>query len=178
VSRNAVTFAVVAAALCAVPFAAPGYKTSLATEMLIFAALAMSIDVLAGYAGRTSLGHGAIFGIATYVVLYTVTVAGGHPWMGAVLGLCAATVAAVVFALLAIRTSGVYFLLITLALGMIVWGICLRWTSVTGGEKAVKKTQKSGATTKGSHEILWRSYVYSVWADAFPGMYSVKVASY
>jgi len=138
VSRNAVTFAVVAAALCAVPFAAPGYKTSLATEMLIFAALAMSIDVLAGYAGRTSLGHGAIFGIATYVVLYTVTVAGGHPWMGAVLGLCAATVAAVVFALLAIRTSGVYFLLITLALGMIVWGICLRWTSVTGGENGLR----------------------------------------
>jgi len=84
-NRNALVFAAVAAALCAVPFAAPGYKTSLATEMLIFAALAMSIDVLAGYAGRTSLGHGAIFGIGTYVVLYTVTVAGGHPWMGAVL---------------------------------------------------------------------------------------------
>jgi branched-chain amino acid transport system permease protein len=138
VTRNAVAFAAVAAALCAVPLAAPGYKTSLATEMLIFAALAMSIDVLAGYAGRTSLGHGAIFGIAAYVVLYTVTVAGGNPWIGALLGLGAATVAAVVFALLAIRTSGVYFLLITLALGMIVWGICLRWTSVTGGENGLR----------------------------------------
>jgi len=136
--RDVAILALVFAALCAVPFAAPGYKTSLATEMLIFAILAMSIDVLSGYAGRTSLGHGAIFGIAAYVVLYTVTVAGGRPWTGALLGLLAATAAAVVFALLAIRTSGVYFLLITLALGMIVWGICLRWTSVTGGENGLR----------------------------------------
>jgi branched-chain amino acid transport system permease protein len=41
-------------------------------------------------------------------------------------------------ALLAVRTSGVYFLLLTLALGMIVWGICLRWTEVTGGENGLR----------------------------------------
>ena len=45
---------------------------------------------------------------------------------------------AAVFALLAVRTSGVYFLLLTLALGMIVWGICLRWTQVTGGENGMR----------------------------------------
>lgn len=124
--------------LAAVPFVVPGYKTSLVIEMLIFATLAMSIDLLAGYAGRVSLGHGAIFGIATYVVLYHVTTGGGSPWTGMLLGVAAATLAAVVFALLAIRTSGVYFLLLTLALGMIVWGMCLRWTSVTGGENGLR----------------------------------------
>src|SRR5258707_15145 len=82
-NRNALVFAAVAAALCAVPFAAPGYKTSLATEMLIFAALPMSIDVLARDAGRTSLGHGAIFGIAAYTVLYYVTVAVWNPVIAA-----------------------------------------------------------------------------------------------
>jgi branched-chain amino acid transport system permease protein len=126
------------ALLAAVPFVAPGYKTSLVIETLIFATLAMSIDLLAGYAGRVSLGHGAIFGIATYVVLYHVTTAAGSPWVALLLGVVAATAAAVVFALLAIRTSGVYFLLLTLALGMIVWGICLRWTSVTGGENGLR----------------------------------------
>lgn len=127
-----------AALLAAVPFVAPGYKTSLVIETLIFATLAMSIDLLAGYAGRVSLGHGAIFGIATYVVLYHVTTAAGSPWVALLLGVAAATATAVVFALLAIRTSGVYFLLLTLALGMIVWGICLRWTSVTGGENGLR----------------------------------------
>ena len=136
-TRAAIGF-VCAALLAAVPFVVPGYKTSLVIEMLIFATLAMSIDLLAGFAGRVSLGHGAIFGIATYVVLYYVTTAGGSPWVAMLLGVAAATLAAVIFALLAIRTSGVYFLLLTLALGMIVWGMCLRWTSVTGGENGLR----------------------------------------
>jgi branched-chain amino acid transport system permease protein len=44
----------------------------------------------------------------------------------------------VIFGTIAVRTSGVYFLLLTLALGMIVWGICLRWTQVTGGENGLR----------------------------------------
>jgi branched-chain amino acid transport system permease protein len=128
------------ASLAAVPSLFPGYRTSLATEMLIFATLAMSIDILAGYAGRTPLCHGAIFGVATYVVLYYVTVAQGNVWVGVFFGVLAATGVAVIFALLAIRTSGVYFLLLTLALGMVIWGVCLRWTSVTGGENGLRGT--------------------------------------
>jgi branched-chain amino acid transport system permease protein len=131
-------------ALAAVPTLLPGYHTSLATEMLIFAVLAMSIDILAGYAGRTPLCHGAIFGVATYVVLYYVTVEQGNPWVAVGLGVLAATLTAVVFALLAIRTSGVYFLLLTLALGMVVWGVCNRWTSVTGGENGLRGTVRPG----------------------------------
>ena len=128
------------ALLATVPTLLPGYHTSLATEMLIFAVLAMSIDILAGYVGRTPLCHGALFGVATYVVLYYVTVEQGSPWVAVLLGVIAATLTAIVFALLAIRTSGVYFLLLTLALGMVVWGVCNRWTSVTGGENGLRGT--------------------------------------
>ena len=138
-TRLGLVFATLAV-LAAVPFAIPGYPTTLATEMLIFATLAMSIDILAGFAGRTPLCHGAIFGVSTYVVLYYVTVANGNVWMGAALGIAAATLTAMLFAVLAVRTSGVYFLLVTLALGMVVWGICLRWTSVTGGENGIRGT--------------------------------------
>ena len=130
--------AAVALLLATVPSVLPGYFTSLATLMLIYSLLAMSIDILAGYAGRTPLCHGAIFGTATYVVMYSVTTVGGNPWIGALLGLAAAVVVALVFAVLAVRTTGVYFLLLTLALGMIVWGVCQRWTSVTGGENGLR----------------------------------------
>jgi branched-chain amino acid transport system permease protein len=116
----------------------PGYQVSIATQILIFSVLAMSIDILAGFAGRTPLGHGAIFGVSTYVVIYWTANLGGSLWAGMLLGIAAATLVACVFALLAIRTSGVYFLLLTLALGMIVWGVCLRWTSVTGGENGLR----------------------------------------
>lgn len=127
-----------ALALVVLPQVLPGYQVSIATQILIFGVLAMSIDVLAGFAGRTPLCHGAIFGTAAYVVLYWTTVVGGSVFAGAAFGVLAATALAAVFALLAIRTSGVYFLLLTLALGMIVWGVCLRWTGVTGGENGIR----------------------------------------
>ena len=128
----------VLAAAAALPVVLSSYQVGLATEILIFGVLAMSIDILAGFAGRTSLGHGAIFGVSGYVVVYASAQAGLPPAVAFLLGMCAATVVAVVFALLAVRTSGVYFLLLTLALGMIVWGICLRWTQVTGGENGLR----------------------------------------
>ena len=126
------------AALALVPAIAPGYLLSLATLVLIYALLAMSIDILAGFAGRTPLCHGAIFGTATYVAMYYVTTAGGEPWLAIPLGIGAALAVSLVFAALAVRTGGVYFLLLTLALGMIVWGVCQRWTSVTGGENGLR----------------------------------------
>lgn len=137
-SKRTLFIAVVLLLLVTVPVTLPGYLTSLATLTLIYALLAMSIDILAGHAGRTPLCHGAIFGTATYVVMYYVTTAGGNPWVASLLGLAAALAVSLVFAALAVRTSGVYFLLLTLALGMIVWGVCQRWTSVTGGENGLR----------------------------------------
>jgi branched-chain amino acid transport system permease protein len=136
--RAMVTVLVVLAIAAVLPLVLSSYQVGLATEMLIFGVLAMSIDILAGFAGRTSLGHGAIFGASGYVVIYASAQAGFSPAMALALGVVAATLVAIVFALLAVRTSGVYFLLLTLALGMIVWGICLRWTQVTGGENGLR----------------------------------------
>ena len=124
--------------LCGLPLVLSSYQLSIATQILVFSVLAMSIDILAGFAGRTSLGHGAIFGLSAYVAIYWTASLDGNIWIGLLLGVLAATLLAGVFAALAIRTSGVYFLLLTLALGMIVWGVCLRWTGVTGGENGLR----------------------------------------
>lgn len=138
IQRSALGFVLVLVIFGALPLVVSSYQMSIANEILIFALLAMSIDVLAGYAGRTSLGHGALFGISTYVVIYWTSVYGGSAWVGCLLGLAVATMMAAVFAAFAVRVSGVYFLLLTLALGMIVWGVCLRWTSITGGENGIR----------------------------------------
>ncbi|WP_158807200.1 branched-chain amino acid ABC transporter permease [Beijerinckia sp. L45] len=142
--RVLVWLCIVLAALLALPLLLPGYQISIATQILIFSILAMSIDILAGFVGRTPLGHGAIFGVSTYVVIYWTASLGGSLWVGMGLGILAATLLAAVFALLAIRTSGVYFLLLTLALGMIVWGVCLRSTGITGGENGLRGIGRPG----------------------------------
>jgi len=145
---------IVLAAAAALPFVLSSYQVGLATEILIFGVLAMSIDILAGFAGRTSLGHGAIFGVSGYVVVYASAQAGLPPAVAFLLGMLAATAVAVVFGLLAVRTSGVYFLLLTLALGMIVWGICLRWTQVTGGENGLRGDVRP-ASLVGHRAFYW-----------------------
>jgi branched-chain amino acid transport system permease protein len=143
-SRAVALAMVIMAGLAALPFGLTKYQIGLATEMLIYGILAMSIDILAGFAGRTSLAHGALFGVSAYVVVYAITVLGLPPAIGFLLGVLAATAAAALFALVAARTTGVYFLLLTLALGMIVWGICLRWTDVTGGENGLRGNLRTG----------------------------------
>ena len=143
--RIALVVVLILAVLIALPFGLTRYQVGLATEILIYGILAMSIDILAGFAGRTSLAHGALFGVSAYVVLYSVSTLGLSPVLGVLLGVLAATATAALFALVAARTAGVYFLLLTLALGMIVWGICLRWTDVTGGENGLRGNLRVGS---------------------------------
>ena len=135
-------FGLAAAGLLALPLLVGGFYLDLSTQILIFAILALTIDLLAGHAGRVPLGHAAIFGTASYVVAYLTVFAGVSLWLAVPAGIVAATLVAAVFALVAVRTTGVYFLLLTLAQGMIVFGIAFRWSSVTGAENGIRGIQR------------------------------------
>ena len=139
-----IAFLAVVAGLATLPFVLQSYHLGLATQILIYAILGMSIDVLAGFAGRTPLCHGAIFGTSTYFVIYAVNSWGLPLPLALFIGMAASTVLAAVFGLLAVRVSGVYFLLLTLALGLVVWGVCLRWSTVTGGENGLRGDLRTG----------------------------------
>jgi branched-chain amino acid transport system permease protein len=127
--------AVVVAAVVA-PFLS-SYPLTLLTQVAIMAVLAMSLDVLLGYTGLPSLGHAAYFGVAAYAVgiLSTERQAGFVTCL--VVALVLAALTAAVFGLVAIRATGTYFLMITLALGMVVWGLAFRWVSMTKGDNGI-----------------------------------------
>jgi branched-chain amino acid transport system permease protein len=129
--------AVVTVILAAVAPMLPSYPLTLCTQALIFAMLAMSLDLLLGYTGLPSLGHAAYFGIAAYAVAILATDRHLGLLGCAVAGLLAATASAAVFGLIAIRATGTYFLMITLALGMVVWGLAFRWVSLTKGDNGI-----------------------------------------
>lgn len=129
---------VMATALIVAPLLLPTYPKILLTEILIYGLFAASIDLLAGMVGRTSLGHGAIFGMAAYVVAWCQLSAGMDIWLASAAGVVGASLLALLFGVLAVRTTGVYFLLLTLALGMVVWGVAYRWVSVTGAESGLR----------------------------------------
>ena len=113
------------------------YWVGLLTQMVILGMLAMSLDLLLGYTGLPSLGHAGIFGVAAYAV--GVLSATRHVGFATcVIG--ALAIGILVTALLGLVVShvrDVYFLMITLALGMVLWGISYRWIPVTGGDNGI-----------------------------------------
>jgi branched-chain amino acid transport system permease protein len=112
------------------------YYINVATQVLIFAVLALGLNVLVGYAGLVTLGHAGLFGIAAYCGAAMINAGGGH--IAAAIGALVATLAAsAIFALLALRGSGLGFVMITVALGQIVWGIAYRWISLTNGDNGM-----------------------------------------
>ena len=130
--------AVFVAVLLLLPLLTGGaYYTNLASQVLIAALFALSLNLLVGYAGLTSLGHAGYLGLAAYTSGWLMThLAWGH-FASAVVALAGTTVVAGIFGLIALRASGISFLMITLALGQILWGFAYRWTSVTGGDNGI-----------------------------------------
>jgi branched-chain amino acid transport system permease protein len=133
--RRLAALAVVAVvAMLALPQLLSSYYLGLACQMMIFALFAMSLDLLIGYTGMASLGHAAYFGIAAYTTGLLALKLGWTVWLALPAGLIAAALAAAIFGLLALRTRGSYFLMITLALSQVVWGVATGWRSLTGGD--------------------------------------------
>ena len=128
-------------ALAAVAPFVSSYVLILLTQALVLGIIAMSVDLLLGYTGLPSLGQAAYLGVGAYLTAILATKHGfglewGF-WVVAPLGFLAGAVLAAIFGLFAVRASGVYFLMITLALGMCVWGLAYRWNSLTGGDNGI-----------------------------------------
>jgi branched-chain amino acid transport system permease protein len=126
------------AALLAMPWLVTSdYYINIATQIVIAAILAMSLNVLIGFGGMISLGHASYLGVAAYLTIYLTSHAGLGPLAGALIAIAATTLLAMLFGYLALRASGLGFLMITLALGQILWGIAYRWASLTGGDNGL-----------------------------------------
>lgn len=131
-----VLFGLLLALTLAWPHFSGPYWTGLMTQIFIFGMLALSVDLLLGHAGLFSLCHAAFFSVAAYTtailqVRYSVPTALAVP-----AGILAGTLLGLLFGL-SVRTRGVYFILVTLAMGYIVWGVGYRWSSFTGGDSGV-----------------------------------------
>lgn len=129
--------AAVLVALVTVPLWVPGaYYISVCSQILIYAIFALAIDVLIGYAGLVSLGHAGLFSLAAYTVAASLGAGLGHA-TAIILAFVVTLAGTAVFAGLSLRTTGVGFIMITLALGQILWGLAYRWVSITGGDNGI-----------------------------------------
>jgi branched-chain amino acid transport system permease protein len=124
--------------LLAFPLVAPPYPRSLMIEVLIFAIFAMSLDLLMGYTGLVSFGHAAFFGLGSYVAAYAAMHLSSNLLVTVPLLLLVVGVAAFVIGFFALRTSGVYFLMLTLAFAQMLFSLAIKWSDVTGGSDGLR----------------------------------------
>jgi branched-chain amino acid transport system permease protein len=116
-----------------VPPFLPMYVQSIITKVAVFAIFAMSLDLIMGYTGLLSLGHAAFFGVGGYMAAiliknFEIT----NFWIVAPISIVVAALFAAVLGLIALRVTGIYFLLVTFALSMLLASIALKWNYVNG----------------------------------------------
>ena len=137
------------------------FYVNVATQILIYAILALGLNVLVGYAGLVTLGHAGLFGIAAYTA--GVMINGGHSQLLVAITACVVTtVSAGVFAVVALRASGLGFVMITVAIGQIIWGVAYRWISLTNGDNGVSinvRPAPFGIALTSAPAFYWATFV-------------------
>jgi branched-chain amino acid transport system permease protein len=140
VTRESLRWALVlglAALLLLLPVFAEKYYIQFATKILIMAIFAMSLDLLVGYTGLVSLGHAAFYGLAAYVLaLFSPQYAGANLWVSLPLAMGAAALLALAIGSLVLRTSGVYFIMVTLAFAQMLYFV-FHDTKIAGGSDGI-----------------------------------------
>lgn len=137
------------------------FWVSVLIQVMIFGLFALSHDLLVGHTGLLPLGHAAFFSTAAYGTAILQVDLGQGPVIAVLGGLLAGVVLSMIFGV-AVRATGVYFILLTMSFGLIVWGTAHRWTSVTGGDGGIGGIRPP--TVNGVELTSLQNYYYVVFA--------------
>lgn len=131
---GSIVFLVFAVVLLGSSWMLSPYHLILATRILILALFAMSLDLLDGYVGLTSLGHAVFLGTSAYVTGFIAIGYSDNILLLLGASLLTSGCLGALIGLLVLRATGVYFLMLSLAVSQVVWGIAWQWRSLTGGD--------------------------------------------
>ena len=169
---------IVLAVLVAVALVVPqsgSFVILLTTRALAFAILVMSVDLLLGYTGMSSMGQAAYFGVGAYLTAVLATKfhfgMGWDFWLVVVMAILLGAALAALFGLFAIRAGGVYFLMITLALGQCVWGLAYRWNSLTGGDNGINMSGRPNFGLDLGNEVTFFYLVFAFFSVSMLMLY-------
>jgi branched-chain amino acid transport system permease protein len=113
-----------------------GFYGQLVTQMLVFAIAAMGVGFLGGYGGMVSLGQASFLGLGAYGVAVSMA-DGAGPWTAIAISLVVTFLVALITGLLAVRVRGISFVIVTLALGQILFGLASSWVDLSGGDNGL-----------------------------------------
>jgi branched-chain amino acid transport system permease protein len=137
------------AALAAVPFAGERFMTYLAIRVMLLGIYAVGYNLLLGQTGLLSFGHAAFYAAGAYGLgLFSIHVS-PHPLLGIAVAIATAAVLAAAIGYLCVRSSEVYFSMLTLAFGMMVFAVVWNAREVTGGDDGLIGVMRAKVTLLG-----------------------------
>jgi ABC-type branched-subunit amino acid transport system ATPase component/ABC-type branched-subunit amino acid transport system permease subunit len=190
---RALAWAAVGVAAAAVPaVTANTYYLYLAMTVGIMVVIATGLNVLAGLSGQISLGHAGFYAVGAYAAALLATRAGLGFWTALPLAIAVSAAVGALLALAALRVSGPYLAMVTIAFGVIVEGALIEWVGLTGGPGGIFNIPKpalAGAPLALAryYEIvllaaalaLWatRGLMRSAWGRAFVAVKDSEIAA-
>jgi len=131
----------IAAGLIALPWIAPYFYIFIGTEVLILGLFAISFNLIFGYTGMLSFGHAAFFGIGAYATAMLLKFLAWPLLLCLLVSIAMGVLLALVIGYLSVRLDEVYFAMLTLAFGMMVFAVAYQWRSVTNGSDGISGFQ-------------------------------------
>jgi len=127
----------VAAVLVLLPFGLPRFYTYLTALIVTMGLLSTSLNFALGYGGIYQLHHAVFYGTGAYAAAVMITKLGYNPWLAFIVGPLVAAALSLVMGIICIRLSKLYFGMLQISLGSLVWAIVFRWYGFTGGDDGI-----------------------------------------
>jgi branched-chain amino acid transport system permease protein len=157
-------FAILAVLL---PFVAGDFYVNLTSQIYIAAIFALSLNLLVGFGGMTSLGHASYLGVAAYLCALLTTRYGFDHGTAALISILGTVAMAAFFGVIALRATGLGFLMITLALSQVLWGLAYRMSNITNGDNGITGVTRPapfGISLESPTAFYWFSLIVLVLA--------------
>lgn len=158
-----IVLAVLLGLLIAAPHLVPATQVNIVSRAVVYAMVALSMNVLMGYVGQVSLGHQAFVGVGAFAAGYFVTEA-GIPWIfAAVLSVVVGALQSLVLGGIALRIRGFYFAIVTIAYGLFAQEVIFNIRSITRGGAGMPATRPEFAMGDISYAYLCMAFLLVVW---------------
>jgi branched-chain amino acid transport system permease protein len=132
--KTSITVLAALAILIAFPFGVPRFYTYILALIITTGLLSTSMNLVLGYGGIYQFHHAVFYGVGAYASAVMIMKLGYSPWVSFVVGPLAAALMSLIMGLICIRLSKLYFGMLQVSLGSLVWMITNRWYSFTGGD--------------------------------------------
>lgn len=129
--------ALVGLVLLAMPLFLPNFYIYVFSLIFVTALLAMSLNVVVGHGGLYQFHHGVFYGIGAYTVALMLTKTALPAWIGFAAGPVVSALAGLLIGLFCVRLTKLYFGMLQISLGSLIWALAFRWYSLTGGDDGI-----------------------------------------